>query len=310
MSFEASTHAKSWLFTQEQLNELRQQSHEKVLKTLQNPSDALSLEDQSVLRIYYEQQIQQICKHLSLPDKCQATSIAFFKRFYLSCTLMDHHPKTIMLTSIYVASKVEEHHIDLDDFCKTVKIDQASIQQPEMTLLEGLRFQLKIYHPYRALHGLMLDLQSSLQGSSIDALWVAAQEELHLAMATDLPLLYPPSQLALAALLRACSKLQINLKEYLSLRFGSQSWYDSLVAHIDTIGRILDEAMTPPSLDTLRAIDRKLRFCSNPELNPDSAQYIANKAKKEAEKEAQRQQKLQQKMAKERAEIALLTGFN
>lgn len=50
--------------------------------------------------------MQQVCKALTFPDKVAAAALLFFKRFYLTFSSLDHDPKNIMLTCIYLACKV------------------------------------------------------------------------------------------------------------------------------------------------------------------------------------------------------------
>ena len=59
--------------------------------------------------------MQQVCKALTFPDKVAAAALLFFKRFYLKFSSLDHDPKNIMLTCIYLACKVSvlhRHHCD------------------------------------------------------------------------------------------------------------------------------------------------------------------------------------------------------
>ena len=51
--------------------------------------------------------MQQVCKALTFPAKVAAAAVLFFKRFYLSFSSLDHDPKNIMLTCIYLACKVD-----------------------------------------------------------------------------------------------------------------------------------------------------------------------------------------------------------
>ena len=53
--------------------------------------------------------MQQVCKALTFPDKVAAAALLFFKRFYLTFSSLDHDPKNIMLTCIYLACKVVQH---------------------------------------------------------------------------------------------------------------------------------------------------------------------------------------------------------
>ena len=58
-----------------------------------------------------------------------------------------------MLTSIYVACKVEESYISADEFCKGVREDPARVLAAEVTFLSGLKFQLVCYGATRPLEG-------------------------------------------------------------------------------------------------------------------------------------------------------------
>lgn len=185
----------------------------------------------------------------------------------------------------------------MPEFCKQAHVEPKQLLDREMTLLEGitspyqqtlilpgLHFHLKVYHPYRALHGFITDLQDNNPQQHIftDTLWSSAKEQLDISLTTDLILLYPPAQLALAALLQAAQKhgIQQIVDEYVKKKFSSQEGYAELSSQVGTIGTVLNEAREPPSVESIKAIDRKLRFCTNPELNPQSEEYRANKAKR------------------------------
>ena len=84
-----------------------------VLIILQSPAQLaggkmkpIRLEEESRLCKYYQGKMQQVCKALTFPDKVAAAALLFFKRFYLAFSSLDHDPKNIMLTCIYLACKV------------------------------------------------------------------------------------------------------------------------------------------------------------------------------------------------------------
>ena len=70
----------------------------------------IRLEEESRLCKYYQSKMQQVCKALTFPDKVAAAALLFFKRFYLTFSSLDHDPKNIMLTCIYLACKVSVIH--------------------------------------------------------------------------------------------------------------------------------------------------------------------------------------------------------
>ena len=63
------------------------------------------------------------------------------------------------LACIYVAGKVEESLIPVANIADPLKVDPKSILAKEIVLFEGLNFQLIVYHPYRALHGFIMDIK-------------------------------------------------------------------------------------------------------------------------------------------------------
>lgn len=71
MSFIESTHAKHWLFTQAQLVEQRQTAYNASVSSLKPGADPLTPQEIALLLRYYERFIQNICKNISLPEKCQ-----------------------------------------------------------------------------------------------------------------------------------------------------------------------------------------------------------------------------------------------
>lgn len=66
----------------------------------------LRLEDEATLCKYYQTRMQAVCRGFGFPAKVAAAAVLLFKRFYLSCSTLDHDPKHIMLTCVYLACKV------------------------------------------------------------------------------------------------------------------------------------------------------------------------------------------------------------
>lgn len=49
------------------------------------------------------------------------TSLAYFKRYYLRNSVMDLHPKQMIVTCMYLACKVEEFNVSITQFVNNVK---------------------------------------------------------------------------------------------------------------------------------------------------------------------------------------------
>jgi cyclin H len=74
---------------------------------------------------------------------------------------MEHDPKHIMLTCIYLSCKVEEFHVSADELGKGIQQDPQVVLKNELTVLQGLDFELIVYTPYRSVDGFIYDLEVS-----------------------------------------------------------------------------------------------------------------------------------------------------
>lgn len=90
------------------------------------------------MRVFYEQKIQEVCGAFQFPHKIQATAIIYFKRFYLQWSVMEHHPKHIMLTCIYAACKIEENHVSAEELGKGIHQDHQMILNNEMIVFQAM----------------------------------------------------------------------------------------------------------------------------------------------------------------------------
>lgn len=62
--------------------------------------------EEAALRRYFELRIRAVCEAYPLPPKVAATAAAYFKRFYVRRSCLEHDPSRIMPTCIYLAAKV------------------------------------------------------------------------------------------------------------------------------------------------------------------------------------------------------------
>ncbi|CAK9140578.1 unnamed protein product [Ilex paraguariensis] len=158
----------------------------------------LKIEEEQHLREFYEFKIQDVCDAFKFPRKIQATALTYFKRFYLQWSVMEHHPKDIMLTCIYTACKAEENHVSAEELGKGIEQDHRMILNNEMI---SVGFDLIVYAPYRALEGFIADLEDFIQAKDekhqvLMDLHETAKMEADKTMLTDAALLFPPGQFA------------------------------------------------------------------------------------------------------------------
>uniref|UniRef100_K3WG18 Cyclin-like domain-containing protein n=1 Tax=Globisporangium ultimum (strain ATCC 200006 / CBS 805.95 / DAOM BR144) TaxID=431595 RepID=K3WG18_GLOUD len=179
------------------------------------PLALLTIDQERVLREFYEVKVQESCTQLfRTSDKVKCCAVMLYKRFYLSNSVMEFHPKFIVPTAIYVAGKIEEQYISVDTIAEQLHVDHKHVIGHEMILLEGTRFQLIMYHPFRALWGFVDDFRGFTKAKGKE-LPLNTLQKLHSnscvvvndLLLTDLPLTYYPPYLALAALSQVVQEL-------------------------------------------------------------------------------------------------------
>lgn len=176
----------------------------------------LTPEQEALVRDFYEAKVQESCTQLfRTSDKVKCCAVMLYKRFYLSNSVMEFHPKFIVPTAIYVAGKVEEQYINVDTIAEQLQVDHKHVIGHEMILLEGVRFQLIMYHPLRALHGFVDDYRGFHKSQGKD-LPLDALQKLHAnscvvlndLMLTRLPLHTFPALLSLASLCHVAEEME------------------------------------------------------------------------------------------------------
>lgn len=235
------------------------------------PPDPPTPEEEATLRRYYEVKIQKVCQAFSLPTKVRATAVALFKRFLTRTSPLErsHSLKVTMLTSIYVACKVEENYVSADEFGKGMQEDSAKVLAAELSILSGLEFQLVTYSPYRAVDGLAREIKPDVS----EHLAKAAHAVCDAILLTDAPLIHPPGKLALAALRSAAANTADEpAVEELVERLGSgdasllgddvnAEAMDAadLATDLDAVDALVEAQGSEPDEETARAVDKKLR---------------------------------------------------
>lgn len=79
-----------------------------VTQSEEREEQFLSHTDERTLLRFYELQLRDFCRRFNppMPRATVATALHYFKRFYLRNSVMDYHPKEILVTCVYLACKV------------------------------------------------------------------------------------------------------------------------------------------------------------------------------------------------------------
>ncbi|XP_057981024.1 cyclin-H1-1 isoform X2 [Malania oleifera] len=311
--FQTSTHRVKWIFSPRDLMEKYQAANYRAIQMLEKygatlmevnidgslsyrgPQNAekhsrskpLNVEEEKFLRVFYEGKIQEVCGAFKFPHKIQATALIYFKRFYLQWSVMEHHPKHIMLTCIYAACKVEENHVSAEELGKGIEQDHQMILNNEMIVYQSLGFDLIVYAPYRAVEGFIDDMVDFCQARNdqlqlLKALHETAKAEVDKAMLTDAPLLFPPGQLALAALRRSNEvhgflDFERYLRNILSRQHPVHT-VSELAECLNAIDNWVGKLKILAAED-MKHIDRKLKSCRNRTSHDDKKREKKSKHK-------------------------------
>jgi cyclin H len=199
----------------------------------------------------------------------QSTAIQYLRRFYLFNSPMTYHVNTILRTIMFMATKIELFNIHVSEYAQNAgrNVTAESILAPEYIIMLGLRYNLDVRHPFRALKAGHMEMLEMAHGkyegpaqamsakevqANISNLPVKAggqgvkmpekkvEERIHaaygttsntlrtIAVLTDAYFLYTPSQIWLSAHLLADEPLTLF---YLSCKLPTTSpLYEKLLA--------------------------------------------------------------------------------
>ncbi|KAF2894932.1 hypothetical protein ILUMI_11240 [Ignelater luminosus] len=288
--FPNSTQCKYWMFTSEdELNKLRENANTKHIQMYgRHVNDAhkfdifLTPDEERLMVRKYELNLRDFCKKFQPPMlRCVVgTAFHYFKRFYIHNSVMNYHPKEIMVTCVFLACKVEEFNVSMTQFLTNIKGDREKasdiILNNELLLMQQLSFHLAIHNPFRPVEGLLIDIKTRCTLNDPERLRPGTEHFLERALLTDAILLYAPSQVALAAVLHAASKLQENLDSYVTdTLFGveGRGKLEELIEAVRSIRSMVKMADSVIDKNQLKLLEKKLEKCRNPENNPDSEIY-------------------------------------
>ncbi|ETO08863.1 hypothetical protein RFI_28523 [Reticulomyxa filosa] len=245
MGFFTSTHFRRWLFKDvKTVSAVRLEKFRKITPYLQQFAQQSNKKWKELSDKEYElwleslqRKIVQICQVFSLPIYTAATAVMYFKRFYLKYCLYQIDGPVMVCTAIFLATKAEQTVIDITTISEYTKTDMKRITDQEIILLDGIRFDLKIWHPFRPLRvtfdlPLRRDAHTKLETfpcllNDFEAnfkkmkkikmvpqclhnlIQSQCNEIFYQCMVSDVALLYPPSQIALSVFLLACSNLRM-----------------------------------------------------------------------------------------------------
>ncbi|KAM4810194.1 cyclin-H [Rhinophrynus dorsalis] len=308
-----STQRKHWTFpSEEDTQRLRAQANARCrtrIRSLGKPqlSEIFSLEPHEELIIckYYEKRLVDFCGAFkpTMPKSVLGTACMYFKRFYLNNSVMDHHPRIIMLTCVFLACKVDEFNVSSVQFVGNLgenTLGQEKILEQileyELLLIQQLNFHLIVHNPYRPFEGYLIDLKtrySLLENPEV--LRKTADDFLNRVALTDACLLFTPSLIALTAILSSASRAGLNMESYLTECLSLKENREAMSHLYDGMRRLkmLVEKYEPARPEDVVALKKKLEKCHSNDVASsvnirkrkayEDDDYISKKPKTEEE---------------------------
>ncbi|XP_025083258.1 cyclin-H-like [Pomacea canaliculata] len=306
--FATSTQRKFWTFTGEtELTQLRKEANQKYIQTHgENMSDEeiaaffLTPAEERLLVRQYEFVLREFCNKFQppFPKYILGTSLMYFKRFWVNNSVMDYHPKDIMLTCVYLACKVEEFYVAIGQFVSNLKGNREKFADTilafELLLMSKLQYHLTIHHPYRPLEGLLIDIKTRFPDlDNPERLRKGAEEYIERCLLSDVVLIFSPSQIALASIMYSAGRESINMDRYMTEILMAGCPEDEVQKCIYQLRRIkhMVKSTEPIPREQAHLTQKKMEKCRNQENNPDSEIYRARMAEMFEDEEETRNRK-------------------
>lgn len=128
--------------------------------------DCLTADEELKIVDEFCERALQLGAHCQFPMEVTATCVQFLRRFYLSNSPMTYHGQNISRTAMFLACKTENAHTSVESFSQNFKKTTAEqILAPEYLIVQALRFNFEVKHPFRGLKGGHLELMDMAKGS-------------------------------------------------------------------------------------------------------------------------------------------------
>lgn len=223
----ASSQRAQWQFTKDQLNSLRLKI---LLWEKQRISNSVfTVRYNTNMRIYIHQMIAKLGRRLSLRQVVLSTAEVYISRFLTRVSLLEVNLYMLIAAAVYLACKICEspQHIRSvssearNCWPEFVTVDFTKLAELEFYLIEEMECYMIIHHPYTSLMQLSevlgyhdANALMSGAGMSFDESQIMSPFKIDLTAGevenawqiindsymTDLPLLYPPHVIAVAAI--------------------------------------------------------------------------------------------------------------
>jgi len=197
LTFANSWQAKQFLFTPEQLAQKRHSAYEKTRAEF-----AVSLAEADHLRYvnYYCDKLLENSRKIMFNRYQRYTALALMQRVYLARTVWEIPPPLAMIACLFLVSKfIKPETLDSllaalgygNDFYEKFR-PREQVAHFEIEVLAALDYKLRVYLPFHQVIAICA-------GQPFEPECEACQQALFDMLRTDVLLLFPPGQIAVAA---------------------------------------------------------------------------------------------------------------
>uniref|UniRef100_A0A8C5NHR7 Cyclin-H n=1 Tax=Gouania willdenowi TaxID=441366 RepID=A0A8C5NHR7_GOUWI len=254
--FHNSSQRSHWIFdSEDELEQKRCDANRKFREEARGSGKVkgsvvlLERHQEDVLFRHYERRLLDFCNNFTppMPKSVLGTAMMYFRRFYLNNSIMEHHPRIIMLSCAYLSCKVDEFNVSSSQFVGNLLQETPAGQERvleqileyELLLIQQLNFHLVVHNPYRPMEGLLIDIKTRFPTlENPESLRKSADDFLTQAAMTDTGLLFSPSQIALTAILNSASRAGLSMESYLTECLGLKEDKETLSKMYDSMRKI------------------------------------------------------------------------
>jgi len=109
---------------------------------------------------YYTSELLRAAEFAEMALEIKATAAAFFRRFYVTNSIMTYPPTDMLIVALFFGCKAEGHFQNVAQFAAKFGGEQKpdTILAGEFLLCQGIRFAIDVRHPFRALQAATMQL--------------------------------------------------------------------------------------------------------------------------------------------------------
>lgn len=244
--YRASSQYRLWSFAPTDLQELRAKTNSLAKQqiaprlTADPLPEFLTADEELRLVRFFTIELIRAAQFCELPTEIRSTAAIFFRRFYVTNSVMTYPPTELLKTSLFFGCKAEGFYIRLGKLAEKLSGTTADqILAGEFLLCQGIRFAFDVRHPFRALEGAILELKRKYpeEEARIGKAHARAREILKFSpLLTDAYFHYTPSQIMMASL----QMVDAGLVDMLLPGPPSNETDDVIGAHTDMREKILE----------------------------------------------------------------------